>query len=171
MKGFRALPSLFQSYCQQLGALEWRYSLLRLVGSRREELRKWIRKQLARRSWWSLLRLDRSGSSWAKKIHRSLFIRWADNSSPDNSSRTIRRGLFVAWTIRRRTIRRNCVSQSHCLQLLIKLWTPVITRVRKRERERDQHVDVHKTQVFDQVFWNGMIYDLLRIGNRNLERW
>ena len=74
-------------------------------------------------------------------------------------------------TIRRRTIRRNCVSQSHCLQLPIKSWTPVITRMRKRERERDQHVDVHKTQVFDQVFWIWMIYDFLRIGSRNLERW
>ena len=36
-------------------------------------------------------------------------VRMNYNSSPDNSSRTVRRGLFVAWTIRRKTIRRGTI--------------------------------------------------------------
>ena len=82
--------------------------------------------------------------------------------------RTIRRGLFVAWTIRRktirrRTIRRNCVSQ---LQ-----WACNYDSEKESDRDKEggQHVDTNMTMVFDLVFLDWMIYDSSRIENFNAE--
>ena len=78
--------------------------------------------------------------------------------------RTIRRGQFVARTIRRRTIRRrtirrrtirrNCVSQLHwACNYWLSRETPVIMTVKQRVRERGQHVMI-RTWIW---LWSGLL--------------